>query len=145
MIELTEEQRQAVQHDYPPRLVDPRTRETYVLVRETEYDPRSGKTARQPEEPSPEIAPGILASQRAFWRDLPELLLVRKYQGQWVAYHHDERIGIAKKTSDLYRELQRRGIPGGEYYLGIIQPRDLAPWEPEEIEPDRPREYEEVE
>ena len=53
MIELTEQQRQAVvlRPDEPPRLVDPQTRETYVLLRadlyeqlraflEEEYDPR---------------------------------------------------------------------------------------------------------
>jgi hypothetical protein len=53
MIELTEQQRQAAvsRPEEPPRLVDPLTRETYVLLRadvyerlravvEEEYDPR---------------------------------------------------------------------------------------------------------
>jgi hypothetical protein len=40
MIELTEEQRQAVQsqQDEPPRFVNPLTQETYVLVRAELYE-----------------------------------------------------------------------------------------------------------
>jgi hypothetical protein len=38
MIELTEEQRKAVREDVPPRLVDPSTNETYVLLRAEVYD-----------------------------------------------------------------------------------------------------------
>jgi hypothetical protein len=38
MIELTEEQRQAVRGRSRPRLVDPQTKETYVLLRTEEYE-----------------------------------------------------------------------------------------------------------
>ncbi len=40
MIELTERQMQALEHpeDSPPRLVNPRTRETFVLLRVEEYE-----------------------------------------------------------------------------------------------------------
>ena len=42
MIELTEEQRQAVRSETPPRLVDPSTEETYVLIRAELYDRLKG-------------------------------------------------------------------------------------------------------
>ncbi len=42
MIELTEEQRQALQGQDPPRLVDPSTKETYVLLRADVYDRLKG-------------------------------------------------------------------------------------------------------
>lgn len=38
MIELTEQQRQAVKGEDAPRLVDPETKETYVLIRASIYD-----------------------------------------------------------------------------------------------------------
>ncbi|HEX5103656.1 MAG TPA: hypothetical protein VFV87_07600 [Pirellulaceae bacterium] len=40
MIELTEQQAQAVEHpdDFPPRVVNPRTKETFVLLRAAEYE-----------------------------------------------------------------------------------------------------------
>ena len=38
MIELTEQERQAVKGEEPPRLVDPETKETYVIIRAAVYD-----------------------------------------------------------------------------------------------------------
>jgi hypothetical protein len=42
MIELTEAQRKALQEEAPPRLVDPTTNETYVLLRAELYDRLKG-------------------------------------------------------------------------------------------------------
>jgi hypothetical protein len=86
-----------------------------------------------------DIPPGIRRSQEAFWRDLPELLQIPKHRDNWVAYEGDKRIGIAHSKTELVREIIRRGIARDVYYIGIIQPQDLAPWEPEEIEPRHPR------
>ena len=36
----------------------------------------------------------VLRSQRAYWRDLPELLKDRRNRGKWVAYHGEERVAI---------------------------------------------------
>jgi hypothetical protein len=95
------------------------------------------KLARAPHldeaEPAFEIPPGIRRSQEAFWRDLPELLQKKKNHGQWVAYHGDERIGIGAYET-LLREILRRGIPDDQYYKAQIRPRELPPWEPEEVE-----------
>jgi hypothetical protein len=41
-IELTEEQRRALREEAPPRLVDPDTNETYVLLRAEVYDRLKG-------------------------------------------------------------------------------------------------------
>jgi hypothetical protein len=38
MIELTEQERQAIKIEETPRLVDPETNETYVIVRASVYD-----------------------------------------------------------------------------------------------------------
>lgn len=38
MIELTEQQRQAIRHEDPPRVVDPETNKSYVLVPSEVYD-----------------------------------------------------------------------------------------------------------
>lgn len=42
------------------------------------------------------IAPMMLRSQQAFWRDLPELLKVKSNKRQWVAYHGDTRVVFGK-------------------------------------------------
>ena len=80
------------------------------------------------------VAPGIRRSQEAFWRDLPELLRNKKNHDKWICYHGDERIGIAKTQEELFREVRRRNLSRREFDLFIIEPRDLPPWEPEEIE-----------
>ena len=85
-------------------------------------------------EVAPGIPPGILRSQQAFWRDLPHLLSQRKLRGRWVCYHGDERISIGT-YDDLIRECGRRGILDDAFYLGRILPRELPPWEPEDVEP----------
>ena len=88
----------------------------------------------EPEDPTAGIPPGILRSQQAFWRDLPELLRNRRNRGRWAAYHGDERIGVDADDRKLLREIRRRGISADDYYLGRIEPEDQPPWEPIEVE-----------
>jgi hypothetical protein len=88
-------------------------------------------------EPQPELAPvppGIRRSQEAYWRDLPELLKIKKRGRWWVAYHGDERVGFARSQAELYQECCRRGFKGDEIYLGRVEPHTEAPWEEIEIE-----------
>jgi hypothetical protein len=96
---------------------------------------RRSLEASEPQEPIPETPPGILRSQQAFWRDLPELLRNRRNRGRWVAYHGDERIGVDADRMKLVREIRRRGLSQDAYYFGRIEPQDQAPWEPIEVEP----------
>jgi hypothetical protein len=79
------------------------------------------------------IAPGILRSQQAFWRDLPVLLAQNKLRGEWVCYYGDNRVGIGTYEG-LIRECVRRGLRRDEYDLFIIEPHARPPWEPEEID-----------
>jgi hypothetical protein len=74
---------------------------------------------------------GIRASRDAFFRDLPELLKDRDLQGKWVAYHGDERIGVAVDDEPLIRECISRGLNADEYIVDIIEPK---PTEPEEVD-----------
>lgn len=87
----------------------------------------------------------MLASQEAYWRDLPELLKQKSRERQWVAYHGQRLIGFAPTQAEICQECLRLGIPRGEFYVDWVAPRALAPWEPEELwtnhftpEPDPP-------
>jgi hypothetical protein len=142
ILELTAQQRRAVQKQAgePVEVIDPDTQCAYVLLAREQYERmRSLKeTEREPTYPASEdvlsIPPGILRSQEAFWRDLPHLLSQRKLRGRWVCYHGEERIGIGT-YDELIRRCLDRGIPDDAFYLGRIHPRELPPWEPEDVEP----------
>ena len=142
MVELTEEQRQAVQEQAggPVEVIDPDTQRAYVLLAREQYEQMRSlvESEREPThrvaEDAPGIPPGILRSQQAFWRDLPHLLSQPKLRGRWVCYHGGERIGIGT-YEELIRQCGRRGIPDDAFYLGRIRPRELPPWEPEDVEP----------
>ena len=142
MLELTEQQRQAVQEQAgrPVQVIDPDTQRAYVLLAREQYERICSllEGERQSADRSAGVAtgipPGVLRSQEAFWRDLPQLLPQRKLRGRWVCYHGGERIGIGT-YEELIRECRRRGISDDAYYLGCIRPRELPPWEPEEVEP----------
>jgi hypothetical protein len=137
-IELTEEQRQILQAraKHPVDVVDPNTKQRYVLLAQEQYERVRLLLEKTAGGASPEVAsdipPGILCSQQAYWRDLPELLAQKK-RGNWVLYHRNERIGVAKKVEDLIRECIRRDLADDECYLGEIAPRSHAPWGVEEI------------
>jgi hypothetical protein len=148
-IELTESQRQALhaERGMPVDVVDPATRQRYVLLAREQYERVRAILEQQGpgEEPTADdsaIPPGIFRSQQAFWRDLPDLLKQRRNRGKWVAYHGDERVGTAATKPELVREILRRGIPRDGYYVGRIQPQTLAPWEPVDVEPIHPRHLE---
>jgi hypothetical protein len=129
---LTPEQRRLVEQagDLPVRIEDPAMRQSYVLIRADVYErvrdviePRSYEELHVPE--------GVRKSQEAFFRDLPELLNDRKLKGRYVAYHGNERIGIAMDDVPLIRECLRRGLNRDEYDVLIIEPQSR---EPEEID-----------
>jgi hypothetical protein len=129
---LTPEQRRLVEEagDRPVRIEDPEMHQAYVLMRADVYErvrnvlePRSVRDLQVPE--------GIRKSQEAFFRDLPELLKDRRLRGKYVAYHGDERIGIARDDVPLIPECLRRGLERTEYDILVIEPQSP---EPEEID-----------
>jgi hypothetical protein len=142
MIELTERQRQAVQEQAgePVEVIDPESRCAYVILAREQYERMRSlvESEREPtqrvDDVAPSIPPGVLQSQKAFWRDLPHLLSQPKLRGRWVCYQGGERIGIGT-YEELIRECRGRGIPDDAFYLGRIRPRELPPWEPEDVEP----------
>src|SRR5689334_17295057 len=133
-IHLTDDQRQVLQagHGHPIDVIDPATQRRYVLLAREQYERIRPLLEEGTEDPQPgpalDIPPGILRSQQAFWRDLPELLKDKKNQGKWVCYHGEERLGIATSAAPLLRECLRRGLRDDEYDLDVIEPRDIAPW-----------------
>jgi hypothetical protein len=130
MIELNPEQRQAMAEGQPVRIVDPETHDAYVLFRAADYARLEGALPRPVEEPPTGIAPGILRSMQAFWRDLPELLKHRRNRGKWAAYHGEERVAIRKSDVDAYQECFRRGMKHEEFYVGWLKedPEGIPPW-----------------
>jgi hypothetical protein len=121
MMTITRELRQAIDQagDQPVRLEDPERHCAYVLLKEQAYVRLvSGNRAEQVA--LFDIPAGVRRSQQAFLRDLPELLKDEALRGQWIAYHGDERIGIAPSNEPLLRECARRGLGEDQYDLFII-------------------------
>lgn len=129
---LTPEQRRLIEEagDQPVRLEDPELHESYVLIRADVYD-----RVRDAFEPRPildlTVPEGIRRSRDAFFRNLPRMLEDRKLRGQFVAYHGEERVKIARSEPEVIRECLRRGLRPDEYDIFVIRPQSP---EPEEVE-----------
>ena len=140
--QLTEQQQQLVhlQGGRPVEVIDPDTQRRYMLIASEQFEKVRSllDTEHEPSEPAERVStmiePQMLRSQQAFWRDLPELLQRRKWRGQWVCYHGDKRIGIAKDTPELVRSCLQLGLERGEFYVGRIKERPTAPWICTELE-----------
>ncbi len=59
---------------------------------------------------------------RAFQRDLPQLCAT--HPGQWVAYHSDQRIGLAAQKHELYQDCLQRGLTREEFVIFCIEPQE---------------------
>jgi hypothetical protein len=131
-IGLTSEQRRVIEQagGQPVRIDDPVLRESYVLIRADLYE-RFREMIERRSSGDPLVPDGIRRSQLAFFRDLPALLEDRSLRGRYVAYHGDERIGIAGDDTPLIRECLRRGLKREEHDILVIEPQTP---EPEEID-----------
>jgi hypothetical protein len=89
-------------------------------------DSREPQTAAESRtEASVGIHPMVQCSQDAFRRALPGLLQNKHMYRRWIAYHGDERIGIAKSANELLKECARRGLKEHEYFVRCIVPEIL--------------------
>ncbi len=70
---------------------------------------------------------GIRKSKDAFFRDLADLIGDPSLRGKWVAYHGDQRIGIAADDEPLIDECRRRGLAADEYIIETIEAKPAAP------------------
>jgi hypothetical protein len=133
MIELTEHQTQTIPlaMNEPVQVVDPRTGKHFYLIGEQQFEDWQ-RLARVHETLS-SIAPGVLRSMEAFWRDLQELLTRWRRRGKFVLYHHEQQAAFARSIPMLEKERIRRGIPEQECYIGHIVPQHEAPWTPEDM------------
>ncbi len=136
MIELTPEQRQALEqkNGEPVRVIDPSTHDAYVLMRAEVFERMAGVLPPDVDEVSSLILPEMLRAQRAFWRELPELLKYKRHHGQWVACHGDERVGLGKTRTELYERCVQQGLKRGTFYIGKIEEADTPPWVPTPLE-----------
>jgi hypothetical protein len=120
MTDLTPEQQQAVDAatGNPPRVLDRRTQEVYVLLRVAVYE---GLVRDVSVAPVAEVPEGIRRSRAALRRDLPELVADSRKRGKWVCYRGDERIGVGE-YANLIRECNRRGLRDDEFAVERIVP-----------------------
>jgi hypothetical protein len=81
-----------------------------------------------------EPLPMIQRSIDAFRRDLPGLL--KEHRGQYIAYHGQERIGIASSQISLYDECFRRGLSRDDFVVCGIDEGVFDPDEEIEITSD---------
>ena len=134
MIELTEEQVQTIPATVaePMNVVDPRTGKRFFLIGEQQLDDWEHWAAT--EESRASIAPGVLRSMEAFWRDLQELLTRWRRRGRFVLYHLERQIAFGRSIPALEQERIRRGITAEDCYIGHVVPHHEAPWVPEEME-----------
>ena len=130
MIELNPEQRRAMAEGEALRIIDPVTQDAYVLLRADDFERMAGPPGLSASEPNPKISPMMFRSMQAFWRDLPKLLMQRRNQKKWAAYHGNERVIIARSEVDAYQECFRRGLKRGRFYVGKLEPdpNGIPPW-----------------
>lgn len=134
-IRLTAEQSQAIaaSGEQPPSAIDPHTNKAYVLLSAEMYERARAMLEHSPplgasSEPRAPISPMRLRSQKAFWRELPELLKLKSKERRWAAYHGEERIGLGKTQTELYQECFRRGLQRGDFHIGKIEEDETPPW-----------------
>jgi hypothetical protein len=80
------------------------------------------------------VAPIMLESRQAFWREVPEVLKRRSKACRWVAYDGTERIATGRTDAEVYQECLRRGLQRGEFYVASISERTTPPWAVEPLE-----------
>jgi hypothetical protein len=132
-IELTGEQRSALYESAngSVEVVDPATGKVYEL-RAVE------RPAIPSDSPAEEnyrgIPPGVLTAMQAYWRELDQLLAVRKNRGKWVLFHLDKQIAIAKTPGELHRLADENRFPIGTTFVERIEPQAFTPWDPEDMD-----------
>jgi tRNA A-37 threonylcarbamoyl transferase component Bud32 len=67
-----------------------------------------------------QVPAGVEQAQRAFRRDLPELL--RKQPGLWVAYAGNRQLGFAPTKTELYQKCLAQGLDRSEFIVRCIEP-----------------------
>jgi hypothetical protein len=129
MATITREQLQEIEQagDEPLRIEDPETHTSYVILKAEVYERMKPLPNREPEVPE-----GIRRSKAAYRREVPELLKDETLHGLWIAYHGEERVGIASDSRSLIEECKRLGFNPDQYYLGTISPLIAEPEECDE-------------
>jgi hypothetical protein len=65
------------------------------------------------------LSPLAVEGEKAFARDLPQLLQERS--GQWVGYHGDKLFGFARTSTELYDRWRSSGIPEDDFIVHRIE------------------------
>ena len=131
MIELTEEQALVMEQQQDPlQVINPRTREVFVVIRQEIYALTSDEVSEQkntdpialPVTSIPEMSESIWLALAALRRDLPELMANRKTRGKYVCYRRDQRVAVGKNYRSVIAEVVRLNIPEDEYIVEKVQP-----------------------
>ncbi len=165
-IELTDAQRQALRADHrsPVEVVDPATRERYVLVPREQFESISLRAREiwcRRGRPHGTFLEDWLEAERQIQLEIaqpvenaapakgvsPDILLSQKsFWRDLPELSKDQRnkgLWVCYHRDErigigsyeqLIRECVRRGLSENEYDLEVIEPHASPPWEPEEIE-----------
>ena len=83
-----------------------------------------------PREPNPENLADDVSLDAGILAGPAQLLMQRRNQKKWAAYHGNERVTIARSDVDAYQECFRRGLKHGRIYVGKLKPDPdgIPPW-----------------
>jgi len=68
------------------------------------------------------IPEGIQKARTAFLQDFPKLMANRSTRGNYVCYHHDKLVAVAKDFQSLLNEVIRKNVPEDESLMLRVQP-----------------------
>lgn len=135
-IELNKKQERAVKAGRIVEVRDPATAQVFIVVARDQSNRVRAGAASNASDMTPGVIPvGIRQSQEAYWRDLPALLKMKSRTRQWVAYHSDRRVGFGRTSTELYQKcIREHGLKKDQFYIDRLEPRQMPPWEAEEID-----------
>ena len=76
--------------------------------------------AKQAEPESRSPTESLVQSQKAFYRDLPQLL--RQYPGQWVAYYRSFCVKVGKKQELVYQYCLDQSFDEEDFIVLYVEP-----------------------
>jgi hypothetical protein len=74
------------------------------------------------------VPEGVQKARAAFLRDFPALMADPKTRGQYVVYHQDRRVAVARTYRAAIDEVNRLNLPDEEHLIIEVSPESEA-WE----------------
>lgn len=71
----------------------------------------------EPKTSESDVPEGVREARAAFLRDFPALIADRKTRGQFVVYHRDRRVAVARTYRAGCKEADRLNLPDAEHLI----------------------------